>query len=86
MKLKELAWANTSAITIGVVYLVCAFGVSAFPDFSRALAQSWFHTWNLDPLWTGASRGNFVLGLVSSMVGLWLVGYLFAWLYNRLVK
>lgn len=86
MKLKEFAWANASAATTGVIYLVCAFGVSAFPDFSKMLAQSWFHTWNLDPLWTGAVRGNFILGIVSSMAGMWLVGYLFAWIYNRFSK
>lgn len=86
MKIKETAWANATALITGVVYLVCALGVAAFPDFSKALAQSWFHGFNFDSLWTAAPRGNFLLGLVSAMVGTWLVGWTFAWLYNKFVK
>ena len=83
MKLKETAWANASAILTGVVYLVCAAFVTILPDLSKSVMQSWFHGIDLEALWTGAPRGNFILGLVSAIIGTWLVGYLFAWLYNR---
>ena len=86
MKLNEKAFANASGAVTGVVYLVCAFGVSAFPEFSKALAQSWFHGFDFSSIWIGAPRGNFVLGLVSAVVGTWLVGWAFAWLYNKLAK
>jgi len=86
MKLKVTAWANTSAIITGLVYLICSFGVSVFPVFSKNLAQSWFHGFDLANTWSVAPRGNFVLGLISAVVGMWLVGWVFAWLYNRFAK
>lgn len=51
------------------------------------VAQSWFHglllnrvsSWNL-------SLESFVLGLITSAAAAWLVGYLFAYVSNRLSK
>lgn len=84
MKLKETAWANATAISTGVIYIVCAAFVAILPGLSKLVMQSWFHGIDLEALWTGAPRGNFVLGLVSVIIGTWLVGYLFAWLYNSI--
>ena len=86
MKLKETAWANASAISVGVVYLVCAAFVAILPGLSKLVMQSWFHGISFEAIWTGAARGNFVLGLISAVIGAWLVGYLFAGLYNKLGK
>lgn len=86
MKHNELATANASAITIGVIYLACALMVGVFPEFFRAIATSWFHGWNMELLWTGTPRSNFALGLISAMIGSWIVGYIFAWSYNKFVK
>jgi len=83
MKLKETAWANAIAVSTGVIYIVCAAFVAILPGLSKLVMQSWFHGISFEALWTGAPRGNFVLGLVSAVIGTWLVGYLFAWLYNR---
>ena len=86
MKLNETAWANSIAISTGIIYVACAAFVAILPDISKTVMQSWFHGINLEALWTGAPRGNFVLGLITAVIGTWLVGYLFAWLYNRLAK
>ena len=86
MKHNVTATANALAITMGFIYVACALLVALFPDFFRLTAASWFHGWNVEALWTGAPRGNFVLGLVSAMAGSWIVGYIFAWSYNRFVK
>jgi len=86
MKLKEAVWANALAATMGFVYVVCALLVGLFPEVFKAVAISWFHGFDLGKIWTAAPRGNFVLGLVSAVIGAWLVGYLFAWLYNRFNK
>ncbi len=87
MKHDPNATANASAITIGVVYVVCRIAIALFPDLTMAIAQALFHglvlnnssSWNL-------SFGSFVLGLVTSVVGTWLIGYLFARLYNYFLK
>ena len=86
MKHNEMTTANALAVTMGSIYVACALLVAVFPAFFRTVATSWFHGWNMELLWTGAPRGNFILGLVSSMVGSWLVGYLFAWTYNKFLK
>ncbi|MBI2405437.1 hypothetical protein HYV21_00065 [Candidatus Microgenomates bacterium] len=86
MKLNEQAFANASAILTGLVYLVCSLLVALFPDFFRIVSQSWFHGINLETIWTGSARGNFLLGLITAVVGTWLTGWAFAWVYNKLSK
>lgn len=86
MKLNEKALANTSALLVGIVYIVCAFLVAVFPDLFRVIAESWFHGIDLGEIWTGAPRGNFIVGLITAASGSWLTGWAFAWIYNKLVK
>lgn len=86
MKLKETAWANASSASVGIIYIACAVLVGMFPEVSKSVAVSWFHGMDLNQIWTGEPRGNFILGLVSAVIGTWLVGYLFAWIYNKFVK
>ena len=86
MKLNEKAFANASGVLTGVIYVVCALAVALLPDISKAVAVSWFHGMDLGAIWTGTPRGNFILGLVTAMGGTWLVGWGFAWVYNRLAK
>ena len=79
--------ANAVAATTAVVYLTCRALVGIFPDISFAVAQSWFHgialsklgSWNL-------TAGSFWLGLVSSTIGAWIIGYVFAIFFNALGK
>ena len=86
MKLDKNAFANASAAVTGIIYIFCAAAVAIFPGISKTIAESWFHGISLETLWTAAPRGNFVLGLLTAVAGVWLIGWLFAWLYNRLVK
>lgn len=86
MKLNQGAFAQALAITMGTVYVVCAAGVAFLPAFSRAVAVSWFHGIDLSQIWTGAPRGNFILGLITAVVGSWLLGWLLAGLYNKAQK
>lgn len=86
MKLNETAWANTSAILIAIIYIVCAAFIAGAPEFSKSVAESWFHGIDLSSIWTGAPRGNFVVGLLSAVVASWLTGWAFAWIYNKLAK
>lgn len=75
--------AKATAVTVGIIYLVCAFGVILLPNLTMSVAQSWFHGLNLSKI-SGFSvtPGSFVLGLVTSTVGGWLIGYVFAKTYN----
>lgn len=86
MKLNELALANTSAAVTAIVYVVCSLSVALFPGFSKVVSQSWFHGMDIGLIWTGSPRGNFLLGIITAVIGMWLVGWVFAWFYNQLAK
>ena len=86
MKLNKLAFANASAAVTGIVYVVCSLSVALFPEFSKVVGQSWFHGMDIDLIWTGSPRGNFLLGFITAVIGMWLVGWAFAWVYNQFSK
>ena len=87
MKHNPTATANALATTSGVFYIACRLLVSLLPDFSFSIAQSWFHglgiaqsgSWNL-------SLESFLVGLISFTVLAWVIGYLFASVYNYFSK
>lgn len=87
MKHEPIVTGNAIAVTTTVIYVICRVAVALFPDLSMAIAQSWFHGieiskisgWNL-------STGSFILGLITITAGAWLVGYLFAYVYNYFLK
>lgn len=86
MKLNEQAFANASAVLTAIVYVVCAILVAAFPGVFKIVGQSWFHGVDLGLIWTGSPRGNFIVGFITAVIGTWLAGWVFAWLYNNFVK
>lgn len=87
MKHDPLTTANAVGVTTAIVFLACRFLIGLFPDLSFTIAQSWFHGIELTKLgsWNLTTEA-FVLGLVSATIGAWLVGYLFATLYNFFIK
>lgn len=87
MKHEPIATANAISATAAIIYVVCRIAVAIFPDLTIAIAQSWFHGLELSSVsgWN-LSLGSFILGLVTSAGGAWLVGYLFASVYNYFAK
>lgn len=86
--LKTTACANAAAVVTAGVYMVCLVLSQTAPDFLLALSSSWIHAINLESLKTsgGVSLGSVIWGFASSTVFAWLVGYAFAWTYNRFAK
>mgnify|MGYP001589630869 CR=1 FL=1 len=78
---------NALAVTTVIIYVLCRVLVGLFPDISFAIAQSWFHgieisksgAWNL-------TMSSFLLGLISSTITAWIVGYIFTKVYRSFVK
>ena len=87
MKHEPNATANAAAVTVAALYIVCRIAVALFPDLTMSIAQSWFHGLELSSVsgWN-LSLGSFILGLVTSTGGTWLVGYIFASLYNLFIS
>ncbi len=87
MKHNPSVTANAAAVTVAIVYIVCRIGIALFPDLGMTITQSWFHGIQLTQISElDLSLGSFVLGLATSTIGVWLVGYLFAKLYNYFLK
>jgi len=87
MKHNLMATANAAAVTVGVLYTLCRLLVGLFPEASYAVAQSWFHGLQVTKMgeWS-LTLQSFLVGLISSAVTAWVVGYDFGWTYNKLVK
>lgn len=87
MKHEPKATANALAVTVAILYVVCRIAVSLFPDLAMSVAQSWFHGLALSKIsgWD-LTLGSFVLGLLTSTGGAWLIGYVFANAYNYFNK
>lgn len=87
MKGQSYAIPNALAVTAAIVFVLCRVLVGLFPDISFAIAQSWFHgielgkvgAWNLTFV-------SFVLGVISSTITAWIVGYIFTKVYKLFVK
>lgn len=80
------AFANAAAVVAAVVFVVCRILVAAMPDSMFQVAQSWMHSVAVSPsMMSGASNAWF-LGIVSMVVVVWVVAYMFASLYNSFAK
>lgn len=83
MKYDADTTAKATGITVGILYLVCAFSVILFPGLAMSVAQSWFHGLDLGKISGFSSTpGSLILGLITSVAGGWLVGLVFASTYN----
>jgi len=87
MEHNPIATANASALTAALIYVVCFLSVALFPDLALTVAKSWFHGVELigGSAWS-ASPVSFILGLLTLVGGAWLVGYIFAGIYNYFVR
>lgn len=87
MKRNVMATANALAIVTAVVYIVCRLAFFAAPDLSLLVAQSWFHGISIGTLGVPeVTTESFILGFVTATGAAWLVGYYFAWTYNKLIE
>ena len=74
------------AVTVGVVYVVCALAVALFPDGTLALFNTWAHGVDLTLVQRPATKpltaAEWIFGLVSAMVAGYLAGALYGWVRN----
>lgn len=80
--------ANSAAIVVIALSLICWVFVTILPDFSFWIASSWFHMINLDVVRANqpVGFGTAILGAISLGIVAWIAFYTFAEIYNRLIK
>ena len=87
MKNQSYVLPNTLAVTTLIVYVLCRLLVGLFPDSFFTIAESWFHgialskldTWNL-------TVSSLILGIVSSTITAWVIGFIFVQVHNYFTK
>lgn len=87
MKLNPMAFANASALLVAMIYAVCAGLVALAPDFVISVANSWVHALDLSKIRdVNITAASLTFGLVSVTIFAWIADYLFAVIYNSLLK
>ncbi|OGD73632.1 hypothetical protein A3K29_05950 [Candidatus Collierbacteria bacterium RIFOXYB2_FULL_46_14] len=83
MKHDPIVTGHAAGATTAIVYTVCRLLVGLFPDWMYSMGQSWFHGIALQKLEnTNLTLGSFFSGFISVTISAWLVGFLFASMYN----
>lgn len=74
------------AVTVGVIYVVCAIAVALFPDGTLAFFSTWAHGVDLTlvkrPATKPLTAGEWVYGFVSAVAAGYLAGALYGWARN----
>lgn len=84
MKHDPIATANAMAATVAFIAVVCALAIILAPEVSMGIAQSWFHGIDLNKVRTSVnpSLGSLLYGWITATIGGWVMGYVFARVYN----
>lgn len=83
-KLKVVRVANTLALTVGVAYLVCIIAVLLAPGLTTTIGNYLFHGIDISSLIVERSLGYSVITLITGTIAGWLIGAVFAVIYNKL--
>lgn len=85
MKKTSYVIPHSLALTTAIVYVACRILVGLFPGAFFAISQSWFHGIKLNRLESWSLTGSsFIIGLISSTVTAWVIGWLFVKVYRWL--
>lgn len=88
MELNRQKFALAAAMAMGTAYVICAVFTALLPDVALKFLGWMVHVVNVEKFAGGVevTFGGFILGLLPVLFYTYLVSYLFAWLYNKLVQ
>ena len=85
-KLNEKAVAYSLAAVSGIIYVVCATLITIAPEATMGFFGSMFHGINIQLIaQKTVSLGSTVVGFIEIVIGSLVTGWLFAWIYNKIV-
>lgn len=75
-------------LTAGIVYLGCVFIAALRPTFSFNIMRFWFHSVDLERMYMQPqiTMYSFIIGLITVVVFFYVVGAIFAGMYNLCLK
>lgn len=88
MELNKSKLALATTITMAITYLICGLFTALWPDVALKFLGWMIHLVNIEKFAGGVNvtLGNFILGLLPILFYTYLGTYLFAWLYNKLIR
>ena len=88
MELNKQKFSLAATITMGVAYVTCAVFTALFPDVALKFLGWMVHIVNVEKFAGGmeVSLGSFFLGLLPIVFYTYVMSYLFAWVYNKLLQ
>jgi len=88
MKLEVQKFSLALAVTMGIIYVVCAAFVALWPDFALQLFGWLVHLVNVDKFAGDVQMTvfGFIIGLLQAMVYTYIGALVFAWLHNKFLK
>ncbi len=86
-KLNVKAIALASALVGGILYILCALLSWISPNSIVNLGNYLAHSIDLTKIMrTSITLSSTIIGLVLTLILAYLIGGLFAWIYNKLIK
>jgi len=84
-KLNTKNVANSLAIVSGIVFIVCVVLIIVIPEATMSLFGYLFHGLDISKITNpNVSIVSGIIGLVEIVVLAWIVGWLFATIYNKM--
>lgn len=85
MKLNAHAAGSSCAAITGLVYVVCAAAYALIPDATLAFFNLLFHGLDIRKVAIGMTWGGVVGGLLITVIGAYILTWLWATWYNRML-
>ena len=82
-KLNTIKVANSLAVTIAIVYLVCIIAVWIAPGITTTIGNYLLHGADVSRLAVARTFSYSLTSLITGTIAGWLVGLLFAVIYNK---
>ncbi len=88
MKLEAQKFSIALAVTMGIIYVVCAIFVALWSDFALQLFGWLVHLVNVDKFAGDVqiTAVGFIIGLLQAMIYTYVGALVFAWLHNKFMK
>ena len=86
MHLSKKTFALYTSAASSVIYALCSVFVALFPDFSTNLMSSLFHIPGTVDIGSWVTLQGVVIGVIEVALYSLVVGWVFAWVFNRSVK
>ncbi|MDP3724516.1 MAG: DUF5676 family membrane protein [bacterium] len=87
MKLDKIVLANALGLTGAILWVICLLLITLFPGLVGLGTRMWFHAIGM----SAAPAGNLtitdaIFGGITFIAASWLIGFLFAWIWEALSK